>query len=789
MRFHTRCRVVAAAATVLVLALPAVGGAAAPPAGQRPIRETDLLRFVWVADPQISPDGRWVSFVRVTVNAQKDGYDTGLWIADTAGGEPRPLTGGGRDSSPRWSPDGKRLVFTRVPEKGEKKEGAAEEAAGQLYLLSMEGGEARRLTDLPKGAGSPCWSPDGRSIVFTSRANRRDLAKRDGAGGHGREGVQPADRAGRAGEEAREEAPPAAPAGLPGSPVSPMSPVSEPGGGERARDEARAEGAPAADERESDVRVITRAVYRLNGAGYLDPEHPAHLWAIDVPAAAAEPTAPRQLTRGELSEEDPAWSPDGSLLYFLSNRVKEPYYRGEGRVLYAMPARGGEMVKIAAIDGQIANFALDRDGKRIAFEGSLYGHPARSYNQPDLFVVAAAPGSVPRNLTVDYDFDVGGGLTGDQHPPRGDGSALPVWSADGRSVLVRTAERGRANLRRVDVSSGKVEALTAGDQEIVSYSATPDGARLALVASTPLAIGDLYVIEAAAGAQQPMRQLTRFNEPLWAGLSLAAPEEITYKSFDGREIQAWVQKPPGFDPHEQYPLILDIHGGPHAAYGYTFDHEFLWMAAKGYVVLYPNPRGSTSYGQDFGNIIQYRYPGDDFKDLMAGVDELIRRGYVDSQRLGITGGSGGGVLTNWAITQTDRFAAAVSQRSIADWAAWWYTADFTLFQPTWFKGPPFEEHDDFASRSAITHIANVKTPLMLIEGEADYRTPPATGGEQMFRALKYLHKPVVMVRFPGESHELSRSGKPWHRIERLQHIVRWFDKYLQGQKVDLYDVP
>jgi len=206
-------------------------------------------------------------------------------------------------------------------------------------------------------------------------------------------------------------------------------------------------------------------------------------------------------------------------------------------------------------------------------------------------------------------------------------------------------------------------------------------------------------------------------------------------------------------------------------------------------VLYPNPRGSSAYGQEFGNVIQYHYPGDDYKDLMAGVDELVRRGYADPKRLGVTGGSGGGILTNWTITQTPRFAAAVAQRSIADWTGFWYTADFTLFTPRWFRGAPWEDPSDFAARSPITHIARVTTPLMLIEGEADYRTPPADGGEQMFRALKFLRKPTVMVRFPDETHELSRSGKPWHRVERLQHIVGWFDKYLQGKSAHAYDVP
>ena len=211
-------------------------------------------------------------------------------------------------------------------------------------------------------------------------------------------------------------------------------------------------------------------------------------------------------------------------------------------------------------------------------------------------------------------------------------------------------------------------------------------------------------------------------------MNLTPPEEIWYQSFDGRKIQAWVQKPPDFDPNKKYPLILNIHGGPHAAYGYVFFHEMQFMAAKGYVVLYPNPRGSTSYDEAFGNIIQYHYPGDDFKDLMAGVDELVRRGYVDEKHMGVTGGSGGGLLTDWTVTHTDRFAGAVSQRDIADWAAWWYSADFTLFQPHWFRKPPFEDPQDYRDRSPITYINNVKTPLMLILGDADLRTPPDSGG-------------------------------------------------------------
>ena len=277
------------------------------------------------------------------------------------------------------------------------------------------------------------------------------------------------------------------------------------------------------------------------------------------------------------------------------------------------------------------------------------------------------------------------------------------------------------------------------------------------------------------------------NESLFSRLELANVEPFWYRSFDGRRVQGWIMKPPGFQPGKKYPMILEIHGGPHTAYGFGFFHEFQWMAAKGYVVLYTNPRGSTSYGQDFGNIIQYRYPGDDYRDLMVAVDTLVRRGYVDEKRLGVTGGSGGGLLTNWTVTQTKRFAAAVSQRSVGDWAGFWYTADFTLFRPTWFRSTPFQDPEEFERRSPTRYADRITTPLMLIGGEQDMRTPPGQGAEAMFRALKVQKKPTVLILFPRETHELSRSGEPKHRVERLQHILNWFDKYLQGKEVKEYE--
>jgi dipeptidyl aminopeptidase/acylaminoacyl peptidase len=717
-----------------LLAVVAIAAAALAAAAQkRSITEKDIFQFNWIGDPQISPDGTRVAFVKVSVSDKKDGYDTSIWSVSTRGDEsPRRLTDGKHDSSPSWSPDGKWLVFVRTPDPAPAAGSAgARPPAPQLFMLPMNGGESWKFTDLPRGAGNPVWAPDSKLIAFSSDTSPEDLAK-------SRKKDAQATKADD-------------------------------------KSTAAAKPADAEADRESDVRVITRSVYRMNGGGYLDPKHPNHLWVVSAPQSSEDSVTPKQLTRGKYSQNGAMWSKDSSHIYFLTSEVDDPSYELPHEEVYSVVATGGDAEKIVSINMGPRALSLSPDGKRLAFCASV-NEPVHSYTQPDLWVMDLAADGKPKNLTANFDFDVCSGVGGDQGTPRAGGGSRVLWTADGKQLIAVVAEQGKANLVQFDATSGSPTNITRGNHAVENYRATEDGSKLVVLISTPTNIGDLFVVD--RGGQ--LRQITHINEKLFSQLNLTEPEEIWYASFDGKKIHAWIQKPPDFDPAKKYPLILDIHGGPHTAYGYVFDHEFQWMAAKGYVVLYPNPRGSTSYGQDFGNIIQYHYPGDDFKDLMAGVDEVLKRGYVDAKKLGVTGGSGGGLLTNWVIGHTDRFAAAVSQRDIASWSDWWYSADFTLYQASWFKLPPFEDPQDYVNRSPITYIKNVKTPLMLVLGEADYRTPPGAGGEEMFRALKFLKRPVIMVRFPGESHELSRSGQPWHRVERLQHIVGWFDEYLQG---------
>ncbi len=726
MRFR-RLFLALVAIVVVTLASSVAGQDASHPASaqKRPITEKDLFDFIWVTNPQVSPDGARVAFTRVNVDEKKTGYETSIWVAATDGKQPPiRLTNGKHDASPRWSPDGSHIVFVRGGDKDE----SGKPKPSQLALLSLSGGEARIITDLPKGAAGPVWSPDGKRIAFSTDTTQEDI-----------------DKAKKKGSKSGD--------------------------------------AKGTDEHESDVHIISRAVYRSNDQGYLDFKRHDHIWLVDVPSASDDMPKPVQLTTGNYDEGQLVWSHDSSRIYFLTRRIDEPYYELPSTDIYSVPAAGGTPEKLTTIPMGIYGLVLSPDGKQFAFHGSVT-EPVRSYSQPDLWVMDVAPNAKPQNLTANYDFDMGSSVFGDNAPPRGGRSRSLYWSPDSRWLYDVVEIHGRTPIVRVDSRTGEVTELTGGDQAVLDYNVNASANSIVAMISTPVMIGDLFSVS-SDGAET---RLTDFNQKLWSQLNITMPEEINYKSFDGKNIQGWIQKPPDFDPKKQYPLILDIHGGPHAAYGWVFDHEFQSMAAKGYVVFYPNPRGSTSYGQDFANIIQYHYPGDDYKDLMAGVDEILKRGYVDPKKLGVTGGSGGGVLTNWTITHTDRFAAAVSQRDISNWASWWYTADFTLFQPNWFKAPPFEDPEDYKNRSAITFVKNIHTPVLFVLGEADYRTPQDSGGEQLFRALKYMHRPTAMVVFPRETHELSRSGEPWHRIERLDHIVGWFDKWLMGVRHPEYDV-
>ncbi len=678
--------------------------------------EEDLLRFRWVADPRISPDGLRIAFTLVSVDIEADEYRTHLWLVEVPpsgqSAVPRQLTFGGRDSQPRWSPDGRTLAFVRK---------ADAEGDAQIHLLPLDGGEPRRLTTLKKGAGSPAWSPDGTRIVFTSGHN----PKLDTA-------------------EAKK-------------------PKHEPS------------------------RIVKRPEWRWNNEGFHDWDHLDHVWVVDVASGAT-----RALTCGDrFRESAPRFSRDGRFVFYATDRREQPWFGkpSEDNDLRAIPADlasptdGGDALVVADIAGPIGQY-VEGEGGHIVAIGGVRPEQPNSYDLADLLLFEGTwPMRSPRVLTQGSDLDVGQSINSDQHAPRGGGEPPLGFTADG-GVIFSYIWKGSAPLARYDLAKGTIDVLTDADHEVAAGSVSADGRRVALTLGSLGTPGEICLYDLES------RTLTKLFDPNAALLGdgvLGEVEALEWTMPDGVAIQGWVVKPKGWDGSKRLPLVVEIHGGPHTAYGVGFFHEFRVLAEAGNLVLYTNPHGSTSYGHEFGNRLQYHMPSTEHEDVLAGVDLLIARGWVDESRMGVTGGSYGGLLTNWIIAHSHRFKAALTQRCVADWGNMWSSCDFAMFSPFWFRGAPWEHAEDFAQRSPVTWIEKIETPLMVIHSEDDWRTPIAQG-EAMFRGLLYRRKPVVMVRFPGENHELSRSGMPSRRVQNQQHIRRWFDHWLHDKPAPEYGV-
>ncbi|HEU5188052.1 MAG TPA: S9 family peptidase [Methylomirabilota bacterium] len=648
----------------------------------RPMRPDDILKIRFVSDPRISPGGRRVAFVLTSLSQERDEYLSNIWMVDTTGGAPprRFTTGPGRDTAPRWSPDGARLAFVSERERGKK---------GQLMVMPVEGGEALALTQLRNGVAAPAWSPDGTRLAFVSRV-----------GGW-------------------------------------QEPESE---------EERKKSRPA--------RVVTTLKYRFNGEGFIH-DRPTHVFV--VPAAGG---APAQLTSGDCPDSDPAWSPDGHSIAFVSARHEDRDY-DDATDLWMVPAAGGTPRRVTDTIGPAMHPAFSPDGRTLAYLGrrhqNEFGRNVRVFTVP-------VEGGAPRSLTDVLDRSCA---------PL---DLAPIWSADGAWLTFAAEDAGALSVYRVRAAGGAPapERVIGGERAVMGVSAATDGT-LAFVVTDPVTPPEVATCAADGSGE---RHLTDFNAAWRAEVALARPERFRFKRA-GLTVDGWIMKPVGFTAEGRYPGLLNIHGGPHAQYGWVFFDEFQVQAGAGYAVVYTNPRGSQGYGEAFTRAVVGDWGGGDFADVMAGLDEALRRApWIDPDRLGVLGGSYGGFLTSWTVGHTDRFRAACSERAVNYHPSMFGTSDIGhLFNEVEIGGLPWEMPDKYAERSPLTHAKNIHTPLLIIHSEDDLRCP-IEQGEQLFVALKKQRKDAVFVRFPDENHELSRSGKPRHRLERFRIILDWFTRRL-----------
>ena len=632
------------------------------------------------------------------------------------------------------SPDGSQVAYVRVSH-----DIMTDRARRNLWLVNSDGTNNRPLRSESKSSMSPRWSPDGTRLAYVSAAE-----------GSPQLYVRWMDTGQTALLTNLVQAPGAIAWAPDGKSIAftQLVPTRKP---PLAAPPEKPEGANWAPP----VKVIDTVVWRADGEGFVQPGY-NHVFIVSAEGGTA-----RQLTEGDFNDDGPlSFTPDSKHLVFSSNRGPDWERDPVDGEIYSVEIASGSLTQLTSRDGPDNSPVVSPDGRRIAYLG--FDDKLQGYQVTHLYVMDI-DGKNSRAITGKLDLDVN----------------EPEWAADGRGVYVSYDDRGVRKIGLVSLD-GRLRAVAAGlggtdlgrPYTSGAYSVARNG-RVAFNHNTPERPAD--VATATPGGQ--VRVLTQLNGDLLGVRKLGAVSELTWKSSkDQREIQGWVIKPPDFDPAKKYPLILEIHGGPFAAYGPNYTTELQLMAAKGYIVLYANPRGSTSYGGEFGNLIHHAYPGDDYDDLMSGVDALIAQGNVDADNLFVTGGSGGGVLTAWIIGKTDRFRAAVVAKPVINWASFVLTADInSFFYKYWFGAQPWEQPEQYWKRSPLSLVGNVKTPTMLLTGEADYRTP-ISESEQYYQALKLRKIDTVLVRIPEASHG-GMVARPSNLIAKVDNILAWFERY------------
>jgi dipeptidyl aminopeptidase/acylaminoacyl peptidase len=659
--------------------------------GKRGITPEDYFAFEFVSDPRISPDGKLVAYVVTTVDQKQNRRHSSIWMTAADGNRaPWPFTTSPQNSNaPRWSPDGQLLAFisSRPFADGATSRGPVESATGdarpQVWVLSMSGGEARRITNLKNGASSFQWSPDGRRLACLSRTGPSD--------NH----AESKDR--------------------------------------------------------SDVRHYSHISYKFNDTGWFDDRR-SHIWIVDARTGAA-----KQITSGQdWNDSDPQWSPDGNKVAFVSNRTGNEYEENRNTDVWVISAEGGPLTRISDHDESDNSPRWSPDGKTIAFVGRV-----REEEHPKIWLAPSAGGAASTLAAKNLDLI----------------SADLDWAEEGRALYFQTGVKGETHLFRVDVASKDLRTVTSGPRAIRGVDINDKTQKMVYTANDFKHLDDLYIADISG---QNERKLTKLNEALWRQLELQDVERITYKSADGWDIDGFLVKPVGWQEGRKYPLILSVHGGPAGMYGVDWFHEFQVYAARGWAVFFTNPRGSTGYGEKFERGIIGEWGGKDYQDVMSGMDAILKKySWIDRDRLGVTGGSYGGYMTNWIVGHTNMFKAAVTLRSVVNFISDDGTRDGAYGHKRDFGGDIFEKFDMYWDRSPLKYARNVKTPTLILHSDNDLRVP-LEQGEQWFRALKHFGVTTEFVIFPRENHNLTRTGEPKHLVESMIWQIYWFDRFING---------
>lgn len=647
-------------------------------------------------------------------------------------------------TDPRISPDGSQIVYVR-----RSADVMTDKELSTLWIVDTATGRQRPLVAGKGGHFSPRWSPDGKRLAYVST---------DGEGGP-QLYVMWLD----GGETAKVTGLPDSPGAIAWSPDGSQIAYTMrvPGEGmSLGKAPAKPEGAKWAEP----LEIIDRLTYRFDGGGYARPGFD-HIFVV-----AANGGAPRQLTYGEWDDGGPlSWSPDGRRILFSANRVADWERDAGNSEVYSVDVASSAVTALTSREGPDYGPVFSPDGSRIAYLG--FDDVKRSYENTELYVMNA-DGSAPRSLTAGLDQSID----------------TAEWV--GNSLYVSYDDHGKKRVAKVGLNgsiSTIVDGLTAGthyDRPYTggSFSASKSG-KVAYTGGGTDAPADLYVTTSGKG-----RQLTDLNATWMQGKAIAPVRKLAVTAPDGRPVDAWIATPPGAQPGQRLPLILEIHGGPMAAYGPAFSTDVQLYAAHGYAVLYTNPRGSTSYGEEFANLIDRNYPGPDYDDLIAAVDAAIAEGIADPNNLFVTGGSGGGVLTAWIVGKTDRFKAAATQKPVIDWGSFSLTSDgAAIYHDHWFDKPVWEEPMVYWNRSPLSLVGNVKTPTLVVVGSEDYRTP-VSESEQYYTALQIRGVPTALVKVPGASHG-GIAARPSQSAAKASAILAWFDKYRTDKTAPAAEAP